>query len=293
MLFKAEVTGLNPECILSNTWYAGLKNLKAVDSYGRHRLTRLKPNRLVNPDGIGDIPLSSADISEGGSIVHHKLGNVKDGIRKALLSPIREYFGRRQEILESTECNQCGWFNMCYGGCPSGNKLMSKDPFCNVYRNIRDTIYQTLSSIAIVLDNAHSITSIPIGTFNEYPGLISIIAMIGSTYSNSHSDSHSDYSDHTYYHYYDDEKKYLDCVETANIRGIIQPSLIKGDHIILHRINVTNNNEIQYNEHSDHTDDHYDEHSDHDNHSDGWINDEEGHSDESNHWDSHSDYNTL
>jgi len=35
-------------------------------------MTRLKPNRLINPDGTGNIPLSSADISETGTVVYLK-----------------------------------------------------------------------------------------------------------------------------------------------------------------------------------------------------------------------------
>jgi len=72
MLFKAKVTGFNPEYILSDSWYSGLKNLKIIASYDWFWLTRLKANRLINPDSSGNIPLSYADISESGSVVHLK-----------------------------------------------------------------------------------------------------------------------------------------------------------------------------------------------------------------------------
>lgn len=72
MLFKAKVAGFEPECILFGSWYPGLKNLKIINSYEWLWLTGLKPNRLINPDGSGNIPLSSADISESGSVVHLK-----------------------------------------------------------------------------------------------------------------------------------------------------------------------------------------------------------------------------
>jgi hypothetical protein len=72
MLFKAEIRGYEPEYVLSDSWYAGLSNLKTIRNYGWFRMTRLKPNRLVNPDGAGNIPLSSATISEDGTEVHLK-----------------------------------------------------------------------------------------------------------------------------------------------------------------------------------------------------------------------------
>lgn len=70
MLFKAKIRGYEPEYILFDAWYASLKNLKTVHNYGWFWMTRLKPNRLVNPDGTGNIPLSSASVSEDGTEVH-------------------------------------------------------------------------------------------------------------------------------------------------------------------------------------------------------------------------------
>ncbi len=70
MLFKAKIRGYEPECILSDSWYAGLNNLKTVRDYGWFRMTRLRPDRLVNPDGTGNIPPASAVINEDGSEVH-------------------------------------------------------------------------------------------------------------------------------------------------------------------------------------------------------------------------------
>lgn len=72
MLFKTKTAGFNPEYVLFDSWYAGLKNLRVIDRYDWFWLTRLKPNRLINPDNKGNIPLSSANISETGSVVHLK-----------------------------------------------------------------------------------------------------------------------------------------------------------------------------------------------------------------------------
>jgi hypothetical protein len=72
MLFKARIGGYEPEHVLFDSWRSGLENPKTIDNHGWFRLTRLRPNRLVNPDGAGNIPLSSAAISEGGTEVHLK-----------------------------------------------------------------------------------------------------------------------------------------------------------------------------------------------------------------------------
>lgn len=72
MLEKAYGSGFTPECVLFDSWYAGLENLKYIRSLSWKWLTRLKSNRSVNPDGRGNIPVSSADISEAGTCVHLK-----------------------------------------------------------------------------------------------------------------------------------------------------------------------------------------------------------------------------
>jgi hypothetical protein len=72
LLYKAKIRGFEPSCVLFDSWYAGLNNLKIIRKYGWHWLTRFKPNRLVNPDGKGNVPLSSAVISEAGTSVHLK-----------------------------------------------------------------------------------------------------------------------------------------------------------------------------------------------------------------------------
>jgi hypothetical protein len=58
--------------MLFDSWYASLRNLKSIRDYGWHWLTRLKSNRLVNPDGKGNIPISQAEIPPEGRVVHLK-----------------------------------------------------------------------------------------------------------------------------------------------------------------------------------------------------------------------------
>jgi len=72
MLDKAEERGFNPEFVLFDTWYASVKNLKAIRKKEWHFLTRLKNNRLVNPDNKGNVPLETVDIPPEGRVVHLK-----------------------------------------------------------------------------------------------------------------------------------------------------------------------------------------------------------------------------
>lgn len=72
MLDKAEERGFNPKFVLFDTWYASVKNLKALRKKEWHFLTRLKTNRLVNPDNKRNVPLETVDIPPKGLVVHLK-----------------------------------------------------------------------------------------------------------------------------------------------------------------------------------------------------------------------------
>lgn len=72
MLATAQERGFQPACVLFDSWYSSLENLKIVRRYGWRWLTQLKSNRLVNPDGRGNRPVSQVEISEQGTVVHLK-----------------------------------------------------------------------------------------------------------------------------------------------------------------------------------------------------------------------------
>jgi putative transposase len=72
LILKAKIRGFNPECLLFDSWYSSLKNLKKIRSLNWNWLTRFKANRLVNPDQSGNIPLSQVTFSERGTKVHLK-----------------------------------------------------------------------------------------------------------------------------------------------------------------------------------------------------------------------------
>jgi putative transposase len=70
MLLAACERGFHPECVLFDSWYAGLDNLKQVRDLHWRFLTVLKANRLVNQDGTRNRPLSDWAIAAGGTVVH-------------------------------------------------------------------------------------------------------------------------------------------------------------------------------------------------------------------------------
>ena len=73
MLQKAQERGFKPRYVLFDNWYSSLKNLKAARSYGWLWLTRLKSNRLFDPDGKGNVNISALEeVLPEGRIVHLK-----------------------------------------------------------------------------------------------------------------------------------------------------------------------------------------------------------------------------
>jgi hypothetical protein len=69
MLLEAHNRGFNPEMICFDSWYASWENLKLCRGLGWHFLTRLKRNRLVNPDRTGLRAVSGIEIPETGRTV--------------------------------------------------------------------------------------------------------------------------------------------------------------------------------------------------------------------------------
>jgi hypothetical protein len=72
MLQTAHERGFQPRYVCFDSWYSSLENLKAIRALGWHWLTRLKENRLVNPDGNGNRPVAQCAIRNGGTQVHLK-----------------------------------------------------------------------------------------------------------------------------------------------------------------------------------------------------------------------------
>lgn len=72
MLEVAQKRGFNPQYVVFDSWYSSLDNLKKIRSYRWHFFTRLKSNRLVNPDDTYNRRISEVEIPEDGRVVHLK-----------------------------------------------------------------------------------------------------------------------------------------------------------------------------------------------------------------------------
>ena len=72
LLAVAAERGFQPRYVLFDSWYASLQNLKAVRDQGWSWLTQLRGNRLVNPDGRGNVKVATLDIPAPGQRMHLK-----------------------------------------------------------------------------------------------------------------------------------------------------------------------------------------------------------------------------
>jgi len=72
MALTAYVRGFTPRLVAFDSWYASLRNLKHLRACDWAWLTQLKANRLVDPDGSGNRPISQVVLPLTGGVVHLK-----------------------------------------------------------------------------------------------------------------------------------------------------------------------------------------------------------------------------
>jgi putative transposase len=65
MLDKAAKRQFSPSYVLLDSWYSGLKNLKAIRHKGWQWMTNLKSNRLVSVARGTSLPVSGLDLGDG------------------------------------------------------------------------------------------------------------------------------------------------------------------------------------------------------------------------------------
>jgi len=76
MLKVAYTRGFRPHCVVFDSWYASLPNLKLIRTFGWLWLTRLKHSRLVDLDHQGKRALSEWPLAETGTLVARRVGTV-------------------------------------------------------------------------------------------------------------------------------------------------------------------------------------------------------------------------
>lgn len=69
LLETARERGFVPACVVFDSWYGSLANLKRITGWGWIWLTRLKANRPVNPDRSGLRPVARVETGAHGAIV--------------------------------------------------------------------------------------------------------------------------------------------------------------------------------------------------------------------------------
>jgi putative transposase len=70
LLQAARARGFVPECVVFDSWYGALENLKAIRGLGWRWLTQLKVNRNINLDRQGLKPVCQTAIAPTGTVVH-------------------------------------------------------------------------------------------------------------------------------------------------------------------------------------------------------------------------------
>ena len=70
LLAAAKARGFRPRCVVFDSWYTSLENLKQIARFDWKWLAPLKFNRRVNPDRTGLRAVQHVAIAAGGTIVH-------------------------------------------------------------------------------------------------------------------------------------------------------------------------------------------------------------------------------
>lgn len=74
MLETARQRGFSPQCVLWDSWYSALDNLKLLRSWGWRFFVGLRSNRQMNTDACGNRAISELDWSQGESQRAHLRG---------------------------------------------------------------------------------------------------------------------------------------------------------------------------------------------------------------------------
>ncbi len=113
MLTVAKKRGFNPGCVVFDSWYTALDNLKLIRSLGWHWFARMKSNRLVDPGRKGNLPLDSIEIPDkNGRVVHLKGYGMVKVFKAVSKNGDVEYYATDRIEMKGKECEDLsgrGW----------------------------------------------------------------------------------------------------------------------------------------------------------------------------------------
>lgn len=148
LTIAAKERGFHPRCVVFDSWYTSLKNLKLISrDLGWHWFARMRSDRLVNPDKVsGNVPISTIEIPRDGRVVHLKAYGFVKVFKTVSLTGDVEYYATDDLAMKEKECEDLsdqGWGIEVYH---RGIKQ-----YCGVERSqVRDAIKQ-LSHISLSL----------------------------------------------------------------------------------------------------------------------------------------------
>jgi hypothetical protein len=104
MLRAADERKFKPGCVIFDSWYSSIDNLKLIRSLKWHWCTRLKSNRLVDPDHSYNRNVSEIDIPPEGRVVHLRQYGFIKVFRIVLSDKEPEHWAT--DILEASESDR-------------------------------------------------------------------------------------------------------------------------------------------------------------------------------------------
>ncbi|WML68219.1 MAG: hypothetical protein METHP_01816 [Methanoregula sp. SKADARSKE-2] len=115
MLRAAKERKFQPGCVIFDSWYSSIANLKLIRTLKWHWCTRLKSNRLVDPDNTYNRSVSEIEIPPEGRVVHlRQYGFIK---LFRIVHSDKEPEHWATDILDASETSQ--------------KRLFNKDIFCS------------------------------------------------------------------------------------------------------------------------------------------------------------------
>lgn len=113
MLQTAHERGFRPRYVVFDGWYSSAENLKAIRSYGWLWLTRLKGNRLVNPDRTGNRAVETVFTLSDDCVVHLKDYGMARVFRILATDGETEYWATSDLMM--TESDRLEWARQAWG----------------------------------------------------------------------------------------------------------------------------------------------------------------------------------